>query len=229
MVAELRGAPRAGSSGDGHRPARIAAGRAVRFAKARITPQGWVFTHENGEPLSPSYLTRTFSDLVEGDRPAAGTTARPPARRRHADAARRGGTEDDRRQLGHSSVVLTADTYLSVAIELGLKAAAAGARLVLKAGRSPPGAASEDAAPPRWPRSPPDIRHLGARRRRRGPALPERPEDPDHADPARQPGLQHALEKNRTEPTGSRSPTGPDKTMTWHLNCQVTTGAPPGT
>jgi hypothetical protein len=42
-------------------------------------------------------------------------------------------------QLGHSSVVLTADTYLSVAIELGLKAAAAGARLVLKAGRSPPG------------------------------------------------------------------------------------------
>jgi hypothetical protein len=42
-------------------------------------------------------------------------------------------------QLGHSSVVLTADTYLSVAVELGLKAAAATARLVLNAGKSPPG------------------------------------------------------------------------------------------
>jgi hypothetical protein len=42
-------------------------------------------------------------------------------------------------QLGHSSVVLTADTYLSVAVELGLKSAAAAARLVLKAGKNPPG------------------------------------------------------------------------------------------
>jgi integrase len=31
-------------------------------------------------------------------------------------------------QLGHSSVVLTADTCLSVAVELGLKSAAAAAR-----------------------------------------------------------------------------------------------------
>jgi integrase len=45
-------------------------------------------------------------------------------------------------QLGHSSVVLTADTYLSVAVELGLKAAAAAARLVLNAGKSPPGGGS---------------------------------------------------------------------------------------
>lgn len=42
-------------------------------------------------------------------------------------------------QLGHSSVVLTADTYLSVAVELGLKTAADAARLVLKAGKRPPG------------------------------------------------------------------------------------------
>ena len=40
-------------------------------------------------------------------------------------------------QLGHSSLVLAADIYLSVAVELGLKAAAAAARLVLKAGKSP--------------------------------------------------------------------------------------------
>lgn len=42
-------------------------------------------------------------------------------------------------QLGHSSVVLTADTYLSVAVELGLKSAAEAAWLVLKAGKQPPG------------------------------------------------------------------------------------------
>ena len=45
-------------------------------------------------------------------------------------------------QLGHSSIALTADTYLSVAVELGLKAAAAAARLVLNAGKSPPGSGS---------------------------------------------------------------------------------------
>jgi hypothetical protein len=36
-------------------------------------------------------------------------------------------------------VVLTADTYLSVAVELGLKSAVDAARIVLKAGRRPPG------------------------------------------------------------------------------------------
>jgi hypothetical protein len=42
-------------------------------------------------------------------------------------------------QLGHSSVVLTADTYLSVAVELGLKSAAAAARLTLSHAGRPPG------------------------------------------------------------------------------------------
>jgi hypothetical protein len=42
-------------------------------------------------------------------------------------------------QLGHSSIVLTADTCLSVAIEFGLKAAAATARLILGHGKRPPG------------------------------------------------------------------------------------------
>jgi hypothetical protein len=46
-------------------------------------------------------------------------------------------------QLGHSSVVLAADTYLSVAVELGLKAAADAARLVLNAGKRPPGGGRE--------------------------------------------------------------------------------------
>jgi len=44
-------------------------------------------------------------------------------------------------QLGHSSVVLTADTYLSVAVELGLRSAEEAAGLVLKAGSRPPNGA----------------------------------------------------------------------------------------
>ena len=113
-----------------------------QFAKAGVAPQGWVFTHEDGEPLSPSYLTHTFNDLVE-------ETGLPPVRLhdlRHGAATLMLLAGEELKtiadQLGHSSVVLTADTYLSVAVELGLKAAAAAARLVLKAGKSPPGGGS---------------------------------------------------------------------------------------
>ena len=42
-------------------------------------------------------------------------------------------------QLGHCSIVLTADTYVSIALELAQSAAEAVARLVLRAGRRPPG------------------------------------------------------------------------------------------
>jgi integrase len=108
------------------------------FIKAGVTPQGWVFTHDDGEPLSPSYLTHKFNDLVE-------ETGLPPVRLhdlRHGAATLMLLAGQELKtiadQLGHSSVVLTADTYLSVAVELGLKAAAA-ARLVLNAGKSPPG------------------------------------------------------------------------------------------
>jgi integrase len=95
-----------------------------QFAKAGITPQGWVFTHEDGEPPSSSYLTHKFNDLVE----EAGL---PPVRLqdlRHGAATLMLLAGEELKtvadQLGHSSVVHTADTYLSVAVELGLKAAA---------------------------------------------------------------------------------------------------------
>src|SRR5581483_2687851 len=94
-----------------------------QFAKAGITPSGWVFTHEDGEPLSPSYLTHKFSDLVE-------ETGLPPVRLhdlQHGAATLMLLAGEDLKtiadQLGHSSVVLTADTYLRVAVELGLKSA----------------------------------------------------------------------------------------------------------
>jgi integrase len=103
------------------------------FIKAGVTSEGRVFTREDGEPLSPSYLTHKFNDLVE----EAGL---PPVRLhdlRHGAASLAGEElKTIAGQLGHSSVVLTADTYLSVAVELGLKAAAAAARLVLNVGKS---------------------------------------------------------------------------------------------
>jgi integrase len=109
-------------------------------AQARgVTLSGYVFTTAYGGPLSPDHLTRCFGQLVC----AAGV---PPVRLhdlRHGAATQmlRAGTDlkTIADQLGHSSIVLTADTYLSVAIELGLKAAAATARLILGHGRRPPG------------------------------------------------------------------------------------------
>lgn len=54
-------------------------------------------------------------------------------------------------QLGHCSIVLTAGTYVSIALELALSAAEAAARVVLRAGRRPPGGGKirQPSAPPR--------------------------------------------------------------------------------
>jgi integrase len=94
------------------------------------------------QPLSPSYLTHKFNDLVE----EAGL---PPVRLhdlRHGAATLMLPAGEELKtiadQLGHSNVVLTVDTYLSVAVELGLKAAAAAAGLDLNAGKGPPGGGS---------------------------------------------------------------------------------------
>jgi integrase len=109
------------------------------LSESGITTQGWVVTDEIGRPLSPDCLTRTFNALVND-------SGLPPVRLhdlRHGAATLMLLAGDDLKtiadQLGHSSVVLTADTYLSVAVELGLKSAADAARLVLKAGKRPPG------------------------------------------------------------------------------------------
>jgi integrase len=55
-------------------------------------------------------------------------------------------------QLGHASIVLTADTYLSVTAELGLASATATARLIRTAGRRPPGGGQ-----PRRPSATPQV------------------------------------------------------------------------
>ncbi|MFC6083688.1 tyrosine-type recombinase/integrase [Sphaerisporangium aureirubrum] len=104
--------------------------------------QRWVFTNRYGGPVNPDHLTRTLTELIT----AAGL---PPIRLhdlRHgaASLALQAGADLKviQDQLGHSSIVLTADTYISVVPEVAHKAAEDVAQLILKAGRCAPGARS---------------------------------------------------------------------------------------
>jgi len=112
-------------------------------------PSGYVFTGADGGPVSPDYLTRTFRELVQH-------TGLPPARLhdlRHGAATLALAAGADLKvvadQLGHCSIVLTADTYTSVAMELALAAAEAVARLILRAGKRPPGGGRTRRSPAR--------------------------------------------------------------------------------
>jgi len=96
---------------------------------------GYVFTNRRGAPLHPGFLTHRIAALIA----AAGL---PPVRLhdlRHGAAtlAHLAGTDlkTIQDQLGHSSIVLTADTYTSVLPAAQYKAAEATARLVLDAAR----------------------------------------------------------------------------------------------
>jgi integrase len=108
-----------------------------------IVPSGYVFTDTDGGPLSPDYLTRTFRNLIAEN-------GMPPVRLhdlRHGAASLALAAGADLKvvadQLGHCSIVLTADTYISVAVELALATAEAVARLILRAGKRPPGGGRE--------------------------------------------------------------------------------------
>jgi integrase len=101
---------------------------------------GYVFTGRNGDPMAPDRLTRHFKELATG----AGL---PPVRLhdlRHgaASLALAAGAElkTVQDQLGHSSIVLTADTYISVLPQVARKAAEDTATLILSAGYLVPGA-----------------------------------------------------------------------------------------
>jgi integrase len=102
---------------------------------ARQDPAGdWVFSHDGGRSWSPSYVSRTFRALVD----EAGL---PPIRfhdLRHGAATLSLAAGNELRVvqalLGHSSIVLTADTYTSVLPCLAQQAADATAELVRRAG-----------------------------------------------------------------------------------------------
>jgi integrase len=113
-------------------------------AEAKVAGTVWsdtsfVFTAPDGTALHPDWITRRFRRLVD-------QSGLPPVRLhdlRHGAAtlAHAAGTDlkTVQEQLGHTSIVLTADTYTSVLLELHFKAAEATARLVLQAAARNPG------------------------------------------------------------------------------------------
>ncbi|WP_372671123.1 site-specific integrase [Amycolatopsis kentuckyensis] len=98
-------------------------------------PTGFLFRKPDGRPLSPGYLTHTFTRLIA----EAGL---PPIRLhdlRHGAASLSLAAGNDLKivqaLLGHTSIVITADTYTSVLRCLAHQAAEATAALILAAAR----------------------------------------------------------------------------------------------
>ena len=96
---------------------------------------GHVFTRKDGEPINPNYATTRFRKLT-------GRAGLPPVRLhdlRHgaASLAHEAGADLKTLQdlLGHSSIVVTADTYTSVLPDAQRRCADATAALVLAAAR----------------------------------------------------------------------------------------------
>jgi integrase len=134
---------------------------------------GYVFTTTDGQPLHPDFLTRRFRALVTN-------SGLPPVRLhdlRHGAASLAHSAGVDlktvQEQVGHSSIVLTADTYTSVLTDKHHKAAEATARLVLAAAARGPkrrkrpiaGPPSRSAATEASPRPEP-VRPRQSRRRK---------------------------------------------------------------
>jgi integrase len=108
-------------------------------AKLGIDPSGFVFTNRRGQPLNPDHLYREFIK-------AAAAAGLPPIRLhdlRHGAASLALQAGNDlkviQEKLGHASIVLTADTYVSVEPDLARHEAESTARLVLDAARNAPG------------------------------------------------------------------------------------------
>jgi hypothetical protein len=94
-----------------------------------------VFVRPDGSPIHPGYVTQRFAKLIK-------TTDVPPIRLhdlRHgaASLAHEAGADLKTLQelLGHSSIVITADTYTSVLPQVQRRCAEATAKLVLNAAR----------------------------------------------------------------------------------------------
>jgi hypothetical protein len=109
---------------------------------------GYVFTRLNGDPMAPDWLSRYFRRLND----ASGL---PPIRLhdlRHGAASLALAAGADLKvvqdMLGHSSIVLTADTYTSVLPEVAHKVAEDIASLIIAAGCLIPG--SQERRRPAW-------------------------------------------------------------------------------
>jgi integrase len=160
-------------------------------AATKSEPSGYVFTDLRGQPLHPEYLYYAFKKLTK-------QADLPPIRLhdlRHTAASLALEAGADLKvvsdQLGHSSIVLTADTYISVLPRLALKAAEATAKLVAKAGRRAPGSkrprhratpVRARVRPPRVTTDPTPLAATSSDRPSHGPAIAARPTS---ASPAR--------------------------------------------
>ena len=109
---------------------------------------GYVFTRPNGDPMAPDWLSRYFRQLND----ASGL---PPIRLhdlRHGAASLALAAGADLKvvqdMLGHSSIVLTADTYTSVLPEVARKVAEDIASLIIAAGCLVPG--TQERRRPAW-------------------------------------------------------------------------------
>ncbi|MGH3258095.1 MAG: tyrosine-type recombinase/integrase [Streptosporangiaceae bacterium] len=109
---------------------------------------GYVFTRLNGDPMAPDWLSRYFRRLND----ASGL---PPIRLhdlRHGAASLALAAGADLKvvqdMLGHSSIVLTADTYTSVLPEVAHKVAEDIASLIIAAGCLIPG--TQERRRPAW-------------------------------------------------------------------------------
>jgi integrase len=146
---------------------------------------GYVFTTSEGVPLHPDYLTRRFARLVKD-------SGLPPVRLhdlRHGAAtlAHTAGADlkTVQEQLGHSSIVLTADTYTSVLRQLHLKTAEATARLVLTAAARNPGHRTRARTGPQKTAAPTSTRRPKTKRRKRPSSAKGRWRGAPHAPHAR--------------------------------------------
>jgi integrase len=98
-------------------------------------PSGRVFRHRDGRPVRPDWLTRRFAALVK-------QSGLPPVRLhdlRHGAASVAAAAGADlkviQHDIGHSSAVTTADTYVSVFRQVAAAAARASAELLLSHAR----------------------------------------------------------------------------------------------
>jgi hypothetical protein len=109
---------------------------------------GYVFTRLNGDPMAPDWLSRYFRRLND-------VSGLPPIRLhdlRHGAASLALAAGADLKvvqdMLGHSSIVLTADTYTSVLPEVAHKVAEDIASLIIAAGCLIPG--TQERRRPAW-------------------------------------------------------------------------------
>jgi len=188
----------------------------------------YVFTCLNGDPMAPDRLSRTFRRL-------SGEAGLPPVRLhnlRHGAATLALAAGADLKvvqdMLGHSSIVLTADTYTSVLPEVARKAAEDVATLIIQARCLVPGTAR-----PRQP-EPPGHGGGGQGSGSRPPGTPSQPpctRGPGHQqEPAQRERSVAAAQRAHAGAGGKRHPAIPRPTFCpyRHARRQKTWGKTPG-